>query len=88
MILRERDHFAHTTRYQKCTKFYGEHFLFYHFLCKSGNFRVIGINVKFPLTGILEMATILKFRSTSTISNKAQSALQDVPFRMNHVTFS
>ena len=70
MIIRENDHFPHTTRYQKYAELYGE---------QCGRFRVIELNVKLPLAGLLEMTAILKVRLTSTFSNRAQNAPQDVP---------
>ena len=87
MIICERDHSPRTARYQKYAKFYGEHFLFDKFFCKYSSFRIIGFNVKFSLSGQLEMAAILKVQLTSTFANVAQNAPQDVPFHMNHVTF-
>ena len=58
-----------------------------HFFCKSGSFRVIGLNEKFSLTGLSEMSVILKVRFISTFSNRTQNAPQKHPFYMNHVTF-
>ena len=87
MIICERDHFPRATRYQKCAKFYGEHFVLYKFFCKPGSFRIIGLNVKFSLRSQLEIAAILKVQLTSTFANMAQNAPQDVSFHVTHVTF-
>ena len=67
--------------------FWGEYFLSYNYCFKFGSFRVISLNVKFPLTSLLKMATIFKVWLTSIYSNRAQNAPQNVPFYMNHGTF-
>ena len=80
VIIREHDHFLYRTRYWKSAEFYGEYFLFNNFFCKSGSFRVIGLNVKFSLIGLIEMSAILKVRLTSTFSNGHKMLLRMYPF--------